>query len=306
MIEFPGTPSKPTVYVVGAPAGAAAFLEVLPKWARRFDHRGTAIVPVAASPDVRAPEIERLIEFLRDEYHAVGAIFLAHAGAAFEHGRQLFDELDGDAELLGEIGVAVRAPATLRGLAPAKAAAWQAYDTVFGDAAMAPEALILGASAPARALALALASAPDGPQQVTLTTLDGRSMTSMLQRIADLPEERQPTLRHVESQIEHDRLVTLLPPGGLVVNAMGPASANQPAPVGPAALFPENGLVWDLDAIGISSPFLDRARPQRAVRNLQLADGPAFHQLQWLAAAAAVFGAAPTPAEAEKLRKLIG
>ncbi len=101
-------------------------------------------------------------------------------------------------------------------------------------------------------------------------------MTNMRQRIIELPENRRPTLRHIESQLEHDQLVTLLPSGSLVVNATGPIDADTPSPVGDAALFPQNGLIWDLDAVGISSPFLDKARQQRYPHGLRLVDDQFF------------------------------
>jgi len=302
--DFPSPPDKPTVYVVGSDPLPKGLLDVYPKWARRFGHRSTAIVPVIAPAEADGAGYQRFVEFLRDEYNAVGAIMVTNASTLFEHTRHLFDELDGDAELLGEIGVVVRTPGKITGLAPARSAARQAYEHVFGEASNPAEALIIGATGPARALAIALSDS--GRRHVCLTTLDGKSMTDMRQRIADLPEDKRPTLRHIESQLEHDRLVTLLPPGSLVVNATGPTEQNTPSPVGDAALFPQNGLIWDLDAVGISSPFLDKARQQRRPRGLRLSDGPMFHQYQWLTAAAAVFGITPTPQDAEKLRKLIG
>ena len=281
---------------------------MLPKWARRFGHRSAAIVPVAAAAEPDAAGYRSFVDFLRDEYHAVGAIMVSHAAALFEHTRHLFDELEGDAALLGEIGVVVRAPGTLTGLAPAKRAARQAYEHVFGSKSDPEEALIIGATGPARALALALSdvAGESGHRRVTLTMPDGKSMTDMRQRIADLPEEKRPTLHHIESPLEHDRLVTLLPPGSLVVDATGPTDENTASPVGEAALFPHDGLVWDLNAVGISSPFLDKAREQRRARGLRLADGPAFHQIQWIAATAAVFGASPKPADVKRMRKQIG
>ncbi len=308
MFDIPPPPAKPTVYLVGAQLLPKELLDVLPKWARRFGHRSTAIVPVTAGSEPDAAGYQGFIDFLRDEYNAVGAILMSHADTLFEHTRHLFDELDGDAVLLGEIGVIVRSPGTLTGLAPAKSAALQAYEQVFGSDSEPEEALIIGATGPARALAMALSGSAggSGPRRVTLTTLDGKSMTDMRQRIADLPEDECPILRHIESQLEHDRLVTLLPPGSLIVNATEQTDEDTVSPVGEAALFPQHGLVWDLEAVGISSPFLDKARHQRSARGLRLADGPAFHQYQWLAAAAAVFGAAPTPADAQKMRKQIG
>ena len=97
-----------------------------------------------------------------------------------------------------------------------------------------------------------------------------------------------------------------LPPGSLVVNATAPDQNNPQSPVGPAALFPEQSLVWDLSAVGISSPFLDKAREQRSARGLRLADGPVFHDLQWLASMSAVLGAEVADADLKKLRKQIG
>ena len=308
MNDFPSTPAKPTVYVVGAELLPDTFLDVLPKWARRFDHRSTAIVPIAAASAVDGARYQRFVDFMRDEYHVVGAIMVSDAANLFEHAQHMFDEFDDDAQLLGEIGVAVRAPGKLTALAPAKSAAQQAYHALFGEKSEPAEALIIGATRPARALAMALSSSAGetGPCQVTLTTFDGKSMTDMRQRIAELPDEKRPILRHIETQLEHDRLVTLLPPGSLVVNATPLADEDTPSPVGSAALFPQDGLVWDLDAVGISSPFLDKARQQRSARGLRLADGPAFHQLQWLAAVAAVFSATPSPADITKMLKQIG
>lgn len=303
MTDLPASPTKPTAYLVGDPPLPDDLLEAIPKWARRFGHRSTAIEAVEAPLDSDAAGYRAFVEFLRDEYHAVGAMMVSHATSLFDHAGQSFDEIDGEAALLGEIGVAVRAPGTLSARAPAKEAAQQAYAQIFGDTGDATEALIIGGTGPARALALALSHS--GYQRVTLTTLDGKSMTDMRQRVAALPEDRRPTLRHIESQLEHDRLVTLLPPGSLVAKASGPATPDTPSPVGSAALFPQNGMVWDLDAVGLGSPFLDKAREQRRARGLQLADGPLFHQYQWIAAAAALFGAAPEPADYERMRKQI-
>ena len=307
MIDFPTSPKKPTVYVVGSQPLPEALLGAYPKWARRFGHRSTAIVPVAAPSQADVDGYARFIEFLRDEYNAVGAVMVSQASPLFDHARQLFDAFDDNAALLGEIGVAVRAPGSLSALAPAKTAAQRAYEYTFGNDIDPPEALIMGTTGPARALALALSTAAgkSGPRRVCLTTLDGKSMTDMRKRVAALPEDQRPVLRHIQSQLEHDRLVTLLPPGSLVVNATGPIDIDTPSPVGSAALFPKNGLVWDLDAVGISSPFLDKAHQQRRERGLRLADGPVFYRFQWLTAAAAVFGATPDPAEAKKMLKQI-
>jgi shikimate dehydrogenase len=301
--DFPSPPDKPTVYVVGSEALPEGLLDVYPKWARRFGHRSMAFEPVTAPSEVDGAAYQRFVDFLRDEYHAVGAIMVTNASTLFEYTKDSFDEFDDDAELLGEIGVVVRTPGTLTALAPAKRAAQQAYEQIFGDGSNPPEALIIGATGSARALAIALSSS--AKRHVCLTTLDGKSMTDMRQRITELPEDKRPTLRHIETQLEHDRLLTLLPPGSLVVNATGPADKDTPSPVGDAALFPQNGLVWDLDAVGISSPFLDKARQQRRPRGLRLADGPIFHQYQWFTAVAAVFGVTPTQDDAVKLRKLI-
>ena len=209
--DLPAPPAKPTVYIVGAAALPDAYANVVPKWARRFGHRSTKFESVDLGPESDTAACQKFIEFMRDEYHAVGAIMITHAAALFDGARHQLDECDGDAELLGEVGVVLRAPGTLHGLAPATSAALRAYHYTFGADSAPPAVLIIGANSSARALALALSNAAgDGaPRQVTLTTLDGKSMTDMRQRVAELPEARRPVLRHIESQLEHDRLVTL-------------------------------------------------------------------------------------------------
>lgn len=307
LADFPASPGKPTVYLVGGQPLPDPLVEAYPKWARRFDQGSADIVPIAAPSAADSAAYRGLVEFLRDEYNVLGLVMLSHADTLFQHTHAMFDEIDSDAQLLGEIGVVRRAPGTLTALAPAKVAAERAYEQTFDAADPLPEALIIGGTGPARALALALSGTADAatPRRVSLTTLDGKSMTEMRQRVAELPEDQRPILRHIESQIEHDRLVTLLPPGSLVVNASGTADKDAPSPVGDAALFPENGLVWDLDAVGTSSPFLDKARKQRSARGLRLADGPLFHRLQWVAAAAAVFGGDVDAAESQRMLKQI-
>jgi len=156
LANLPAPPGKPTVYVVDAEPLSEGFVDALAQLAGRVGPPAAAVKSVAAPSAADAAWYRRFVDFLRDEYNAVGAVMLSHASTLFEHAQQMFDELDDDVPLLGEIGVAIRAPGTLTALAPAKTAAQQAYEHIFGGDSAPPEALIIGATAPARALALAL------------------------------------------------------------------------------------------------------------------------------------------------------
>jgi hypothetical protein len=56
---------------------------VYPKWVRRFGHRSTAIVPIVAPSKTDGAEYQRFVDFLRNKFHAVGAIMVSNASTLF-------------------------------------------------------------------------------------------------------------------------------------------------------------------------------------------------------------------------------
>ena len=82
------------------------------------------------------------------------------------------------------------------------------------------------------------------------------------------------SVRYIENSDPriNDRLIAELPPGSLVINATGMGKDTRGSPITDAAMFPEDGFVWDLNYRG-ELEFLRQAEQQRAGRNLRVEDG---------------------------------
>jgi len=70
----------------------------------------------------------------------------------------------------------------------------------------------------------------------------------------------------------NDRLLAELTPGSLVINATGMGKDTPGSPITDAALFPEQGYVWELNYRG-ELEFLHQAERHVAGRHLHVEDG---------------------------------
>jgi len=86
----------------------------------------------------------------------------------------------------------------------------------------------------------------------------------------------------------NDALLDALPEGSLIVNATGLGKDRPGSPLGPDALFPHNGLVWELNYRG-NLLFLDAAEAQARDRHLSTFDGWDYFLHGWTRVVAEVF-----------------
>jgi shikimate 5-dehydrogenase len=112
----------------------------------------------------------------------------------------------------------------------------------------------------------------------------------------------------VSAPQQHDALLAGLARGSLVVNATGMGKDVPGSPVSDVALFPQEGIVWELNYRG-DLGFLRSARRQVAERRLTVHDGWRYFLHGWSEVIAEVFHLEVTPerfaqlaAEAESLR----
>ena len=97
---------------------------------------------------------------------------------------------------------------------------------------------------------------------------------------------------HLVPQPEQaDALLTTLPPGSMVVNATGLGKDAPGSPLTDAAVFPEQGWVWEFNYRG-QLVFLDQARAQQAARRLHIVDGWTYFLHGWTHVIADVFDVA--------------
>jgi shikimate dehydrogenase len=79
-----------------------------------------------------------------------------------------------------------------------------------------------------------------------------------------------------------------VPPGSIIVNATGLGKDRPGSPLTGQALFPLNGLAWELNYRG-SLEFMHQAQAQKERRNLLIEDGWIYFIHGWTQVIAEVF-----------------
>jgi shikimate 5-dehydrogenase len=87
---------------------------------------------------------------------------------------------------------------------------------------------------------------------------------------------------------ENDRLLATLATGSLVVNATGMGKDRAGSPITDEAVFPQDGIAWELNYRGVLE-FLRQARAQNAERRLSVHDGWRYFIHNWAEHIAEVF-----------------
>jgi shikimate 5-dehydrogenase len=240
-----------------------------------------------------APHYHRIVDHIRNDSMALGALVTTHKIDLLEASRDRFDALDSHARLCGEVSCISKREGRLIGHAKdpiTSGLAWQAF-VLSGHFAGDAEVLCLGAGGSAIAISVAVASLSDAADRPTRMHFVNRSAGRLdhLRRVhaelaADITFEY-----HVNDDPRHnDALMAALPAGSMVINATGMGKDRPGSPLTDAGRFPEHGLVWELNYRG-ELDFLQQARRQAAARRLIIEDGWVYFLHGWSQVIAEVF-----------------
>jgi shikimate dehydrogenase len=284
----------PTMEFVGVTTGGSSIMRLFPLWARDLGLDGAVLV--GRDLPLRAPRAayRAAVEQIRADPCSLGALVTTHKLALLEHARDLFDELDPYAERLGEVSSISKRNGLILGHAKDPLTAGRALAAfVHADhfARTQAHVLCLGAGGAGAAIVLHLLDRQDRPPRIAVTDRD----PARLAEVASLgPVE-------VAEADASGTLLAQLPPGSLVINATGLGKDLPGSPLPPDAVFPREGLVWELNYRG-ELPFLHHARGQAAERGLHVEDGWLYFLHGWSAVIAEVFHVELTPERFERLR----
>ncbi|MGA1836611.1 shikimate dehydrogenase [Herbiconiux sp. 11R-BC] len=280
--------TEPTFFFVGVTTGSSSIMEVFPKWA---DHLGIPrrIVGIDVPLD-SAPEVyRRVVEHLRDDPFALGALVTTHKLNLFKASRDLFDEIGESAAQLDEISSISKRGGRLLGHAMDDVTSGLAYDEIVGDGP--DELLLLGAGGSSLALTLHLhrrrLAGRRVPEQLVVTNRRPGRLDEM-RAFHDRIEFRIPT-RYAVAPDPHDNdsVLAELSPGAVVVNATGLGKDRPGSPLTDAGRFPDRATAWDFNYRG-DLVFLDQARRQ-AERGVTPVDGWFYFLHGWTRVMAQVF-----------------
>jgi shikimate 5-dehydrogenase len=247
-------------------------------------------VPIHAPPEVYRDLVERI----KGNEHARGALITTHKIDLFKACRDLFDRVDENAKLCGETSCLSKREGLLWARATDPISAGRSLREFLPEdhwRKTAGEVLCLGAGGSAIAITvhlIGLAAGSRGPARITVVNRSEARLQSMRAIHARLnPVSSIDYVENVDPRV-NDELVRSLPAGSLVINATGMGKDTPGSPITDAAVFPEGGLVWELNYRG-ELPFLWQALIQSARRGLQVHDGWRYFIHGWAAVIEEVF-----------------
>jgi len=231
---------------------------------------------VGADLPIHAPreQYRDLVQRIKSDDHARGALITTHKIDLFEACRDLFDRIDESADLCGEASCLSKPGGLLVAKATDPISASKAlgeflppdhFQRTGGDV------LCLGAGGSAIAITLNLLQRYR-PARITVVNRSQGRLDAMRSVHAKVKTASKVDYIRNDDPQANDRIVRELPPGSLVVNATGMGKDTPGSPITDAARFPERGVAWELNYRG-ELQFLAQALAQPASLRLDVQDG---------------------------------
>jgi shikimate dehydrogenase len=309
------TPTGPRRFsFIGVTTSKSAIMRVFPDWAT---HLGLGDVVMSGHDFAlhAAPESYRdVVRAIRSDPLDLGGLVTTHKIDLFEACRGLFDYIDPVAELCGEVSSLSKRDGLFRAHAKDPISSGRSLDEFVAPGywtATGAEALLFGAGGSNLAITLNLLSArppQDRPRRVVVVNRSPARLASMRAVHERAMRERggpRVEVVYVENAdpSENDRLLGTVPPGSLVVNGTGQGKDSPGSPVTDAGVFPDQGLVWELNYRG-ELDFLHQAERQREARRLVIEDGWRYFVHGWACVVEEVFDLEMTPATIGELSEI--
>lgn len=287
------TRSVPTMYFIGVTTAHSSIMRVFPRWSEILG-LGAQIVGYDAPIHAPAETYRAIVEHIKNDPLSLGALITTHKIDLLDASIDLFDDLDPYAELCGEISCITKRDGRLEGFAKdpiSSGLAWRAF-VESGHWGRCPgHVMCIGAGGTAVAIAAFLAGLSDSDDRPPKFIAINRSRLR-------LDKMREITTR-LQSDIvfefvlnadpeRNDEIIASLPAGSVIINATGMGKDRPGSPITDAAVFPEAGLVWELNYRG-ELHFLEQARRQEQQRGLTVKDGWVYFVYGWSEAIGEVF-----------------
>ncbi len=267
-------------------------MRVFPAWA---EHLGidAAIAGLDFPPGADPADYRAAVAALKAAPMIRGALVTTHKLDLFAACRDLFDEIDPYARLMEETSCLSKRDGRLVCHAKDPISSGLAMDGFLPPhhfASTGAEVFSMGAGGSTIALTAYLMRperGADRPSRIVVSDISAARLDHV-RAIHAAIGSGVPVEYVLAAPGDNDRILSGLAPGSLVVNATGLGKDRPGSPLTGAAVFPERGIVWELNYRG-DLLFLDAARAQASARGLTVVDGWTYFIHGWTQVIAEVF-----------------
>jgi len=276
-------PEKPTFYFIGVTTAKSSIMKVFPQWASYLNLCNCALRGIDLRLHDKKERYQDVVKAIKAEPKSLGALVTTHKIDLYNACRDLFNELDPYARLMGEVSCISKRNSNLIGHAKDPISSGLAIEAFLPKSYWkntGAEVFCMGAGGSAIALTSHLINSEHGANRPSRIFVSNRSQPRLteIEKIhkklnVDLPVEYILT----PAQEDSDAIVNRLVPYSVVINATGLGKDSPGSPITGAAKFPQNGIAWDFNYRG-DLIFLKQAQIQQKSRNLQIEDGWVYFQ----------------------------
>jgi shikimate 5-dehydrogenase len=285
---------KPTMYFVGVTTTKSMIMRVFPAWAKYLELGDCGIKGIDLKLHDEPERYREVVTFIKSDPHSLGALVTTHKIDLLRAARDIFDDLDHFASLMGEVSSISKRGGRLlggakdpisSGLALEQFLPAQHWETTHA------QAFIMGAGGSSVALCSYLLRPEHGGNRPSKLFVSNRSPA----RLSEMREihkkegiDRPVSYVHTPRPQDNDAVLASLPAGSLAVNATGLGKDAPGSPITGTTSFPVGGYVWDFNYRG-DLLFLHQAKKQAAARSLTVVGGWLYFIYGWLSVISEVF-----------------
>jgi len=286
--------SQPTLHFIGVTTAKSSIMKVFPAWANYLGLQDAAINGIDFPLLAAADAYRAAARFIKSDPLSLGALVTTHKIDFYRDCRDIFDDIDEHAQFMGETSCLSKRDGRFICHAKDAVAAGLALDGFVPPGHFATtraELFSMGAGGATIALTWHMMRAERGlnrPSRIVISDRSAERLAEIRHFHARLGSGIATDYVLVSSSSDNDAVLSRLKPGSLVVNATGLGKDAPGSPLSDSAGFPDQGIAWDLNYRG-DLVFLDQARAQMNMRNLQVENGWTYFIHGWTQVIAEVF-----------------
>jgi shikimate 5-dehydrogenase len=285
-------------------------MRIFPRW-RDVLRLGADIEVQGRDLPMHAPaqRYRDVVEEIKNDANHLGGLVTTHKLDLYHATADLFAGVDQYAQLCGEVSAIAKRDGKLLGWAKDPISAGKSLESILGPdyfGRTGGEVLCYGAGGSGVAISVYLMTRPLSSERPKRMIITNRSPGRL--------EHLQTLHQTIESDVEfeyiqsadsqrNDAIMERLPPYSLVINATGMGKDSPGSPVSNQAMFPTNGIAWEINYRG-ELDFLYQAWDQRRSRKLRVEDGWEYFIYGWTCVMEEVFNMRFSQSDIENLSKV--
>lgn len=294
--------ARPTLYFIGVSTAQSSIMKVFPAWANHLGLKDAEIkgidFPIHADP----ASYRDAVQFIKTDPLSLGALVTTHKIDLYRACQDLFDEIDPYALAMHETSCISKRDKKLICHAKDPISSGLALDGFLPQnhfATTEADMFVMGAGGSAIAMTAYMMKPEREANRPKRIVVSDRSQ-QRLDEIRRVHGQTKPNIAKPDIALDYvlctgerdnDAILAALKLGSLVVNATGLGKDGPGSPLTDHAIFPQNGIVWELNYRG-NLVFLEQAKRQQLQCNLQVEAGWTYFIYGWTQVISEVFNIA--------------